>query len=305
MLSPSIQEGRSGVRGCRRGSLARGPSYSAVNLLHSPRRPSPFPPRCPRSGGNDRRPLPPHGPGGGGPRRGARVGAPRLGRAELRVALAGLLARAWPRGVRWVLVAAAVAAVGLVAERIWRHWTRAAGNPFRAARLVARACPVSRWTCSRCSSSAGRFRTIRRSPPELALAHVRAVDARTAHLDAQAVVDRAAVRRAGLSRSVRSRGWRWSLPRSPTGCAPRSVRCGPPPAPEGSSLASRSPPSWRCSTSTPPTPASRRALSRARRPGRAQGHRGAAPHPGGPDGHRRAAAAEHRGDGPAARRARP
>ena len=33
---------------------------------------------------------------------------------------------------------------------------------------------------------------------ELALAHLRAVDARTAQLDAQAVVDRAAVRRAGL-----------------------------------------------------------------------------------------------------------
>ena len=40
----------------------------------------------------------------------------------LGVALAALLARAWPRGVRWVLLAAAVAAVGLVAERIWRHW---------------------------------------------------------------------------------------------------------------------------------------------------------------------------------------
>ena len=114
------------------------------------------------------------------------------------VALAGLLARAWPRGVRWVLVAAAVVAVGLVAERIWRHWTRAAGNPFRTARLVAARMPgvsldlLAVLELRRAMAHDPSFST------ELALAHLRAVDARTAQLDAQAVVDRAAVRRAGL-----------------------------------------------------------------------------------------------------------
>src|SRR5262249_41148653 len=49
------------------------------------------------------------------------------------VVLAATLARAWPRGVRWVLGAAVLATVGLVAERLWRHWTRVAGDPFRAA----------------------------------------------------------------------------------------------------------------------------------------------------------------------------
>jgi hypothetical protein len=114
------------------------------------------------------------------------------------VALAGLLARAWPRGVRWVLVAAAVAAMGLVVERIWRHWTRAAGNPFRTARLVAARMPgvsldlLAVLELRRAMAHDPSFST------ELALAHLRAVDARTAQLDAQAVVDRAAVRRAGL-----------------------------------------------------------------------------------------------------------
>jgi Domain of unknown function (DUF4175) len=114
------------------------------------------------------------------------------------VALAGLLARAWPRGVRWVLGAAAVAAVALVVERIWRHWTRAAGNPFRTARLVASRMPgvsldlLAVLELRRAMAHDPSFST------ELALAHLRAVDARTAQLDAQAVVDRAAVRRAGF-----------------------------------------------------------------------------------------------------------
>jgi len=112
--------------------------------------------------------------------------------------LAALLARAWPRGVRWVLVAAAVAAVGLVVERIWRHWTRAAGNAFRTARLVASRMPgvsldlLAVLELRRAMAHDPSFST------ELALAHVRAVDERTALLDAQVVVDRAAVRRAGL-----------------------------------------------------------------------------------------------------------
>ena len=95
------------------------------------------------------------------------------------VALAGLLARAWPRGVRWVLVAAAVAAVGLVVERIWRHWTRAAGNPFRTARLVAARMPgvsldlLAVLELRRAMAHDPSFST------ELALAHLRAVDART------------------------------------------------------------------------------------------------------------------------------
>jgi len=114
------------------------------------------------------------------------------------VALAAVLARAWPRGVRWVLLAAAVAAVGLVAERIWRHWTRAAGNPFRTARLVASRMPgvsldlLAVLELRRAMAHDPSFST------ELALAHLHAVDERTAGLDAHAVVDRAAVRRAGL-----------------------------------------------------------------------------------------------------------
>ena len=114
------------------------------------------------------------------------------------VALAAFLARAWPRGVRWVLLAAAVAAVGLVAERIWRHWTRAAGNPFRTARLVASRMPgvsldlLAVLELRRAMGHDPSFST------ELALAHLHAVDERTAGLDAHAVVDRGAVRRAGL-----------------------------------------------------------------------------------------------------------
>jgi len=114
------------------------------------------------------------------------------------VALAGVLARGWPRGVRWVLAAAVVTAVGLVAERVWRHWTRAAGNQFRTARLVASRMPgvsldlLAVLELRRAMAHDPSFST------ELALAHLRAVDARTAQLDAQAVVDRGAVRRAGL-----------------------------------------------------------------------------------------------------------
>ena len=113
-------------------------------------------------------------------------------------AVGGLLAGAWPRGVRWVLAAAVVAAVALVAERMWRHWTRSAGNPFRTARLVAARMPgvsldlLAVLELRRAMAHDPSFST------ELALAHLRAVDARTAQLDAQAVVDRAATRRAGL-----------------------------------------------------------------------------------------------------------
>src|SRR5262249_9624614 len=107
-------------------------------------------------------------------------------------------ARAWPRGGGWVLAAAVVAAVGLVAERVWRHWTRAAGNPFRTARLVASRMPgvsldlLAVLELRRAMAHDPSFST------ELALAHLRAVDARAAQLDAQTVVDRSAVRRAGL-----------------------------------------------------------------------------------------------------------
>jgi hypothetical protein len=116
----------------------------------------------------------------------------------LGVVLASALARAWPRGVRWVLAAAVLATVGLVAERLWRHWTRAAGNPFRTARLVASRMPgvsldlLAVLELRRAMAHDPSFST------ELALAHLRAVDARTAELDAQAVIDRAAVRRAGF-----------------------------------------------------------------------------------------------------------
>jgi Domain of unknown function (DUF4175) len=115
------------------------------------------------------------------------------------VALAGLLARTWPRGVRWVVAAAVVVAVGLVADCIRRHWTRAAGNPFRTARLVAARMPgvsldlLAVLELRRAMAHDPAFST------ELALAHLKSVDARTAHLDAQAVVDRGAVRRAGLA----------------------------------------------------------------------------------------------------------
>ena len=114
-------------------------------------------------------------------------------------ALAGLLARAWPRGARWILAAALLVAVGLVAERIWRHWARAAGNPFRTARLVAARMPgvsldlLAVLELRRAMAHDPAFST------ELALAHLKSVDARTAQLDAQAVVDRGAVRRAGLA----------------------------------------------------------------------------------------------------------
>jgi hypothetical protein len=119
--------------------------------------------------------------------------------AAFGVALAGLLARTWPRGVRWVVAAAVVVAVGLVADRIRRHWTRAAGNPFRTARLVAARMPgvsldlLAVLELRRAMAHDPAFST------ELALAHLKSVDARAAHLDAQAVVDRGAVRRAGLA----------------------------------------------------------------------------------------------------------
>src|SRR5262249_62328098 len=108
-----------------------------------------------------------------------------------------MLAKAWPRGVRWVVAVAVVAAVALVAERVWRHWTRAAGNPFRAARLVAARVPgvsldlLAALELRQAMAHDPSFST------ELALAHLRAVDARTAALDAQAAVDRMAVRRPG------------------------------------------------------------------------------------------------------------
>src|SRR5262249_42923451 len=101
------------------------------------------------------------------------------------------------RGVCWVVAVAVVAAVALVAERVWRHWTRAAGNPFRAARLVAARVPgvsldlLAALELRQAMAHDPSFST------ELALAHLRAVDARTAALEVQAVVDRAAVRRAG------------------------------------------------------------------------------------------------------------
>ncbi|MGZ6096892.1 MAG: DUF4175 family protein, partial [Myxococcaceae bacterium] len=113
-------------------------------------------------------------------------------------ALGGLLARAWPRGVRWILVLSLLAAVGLVVERVWRHWARAAGNPFRTARLVASRMPgvsldlLAALELRRAMAHDPSFST------ELALAHLRSVDARTAKLDAQTVVDRHAVRRAGF-----------------------------------------------------------------------------------------------------------
>jgi hypothetical protein len=114
------------------------------------------------------------------------------------VVLAGLLARTWPRGVRWILAAAAVVAVALMVECIWRHWARAAGNPFRTARLVAARVPgvsldlLAALELRRAMAHDPSFST------ELALAHLRTVDARTAQLDVQAVVDRRAIRRAGL-----------------------------------------------------------------------------------------------------------
>ncbi|MGZ3444247.1 MAG: DUF4175 family protein [Myxococcaceae bacterium] len=113
-------------------------------------------------------------------------------------ALGGLLARAWPRGVRWILLLCLLAAVGLVVERVWRHWARAAGNPFRTARLVASRMPgvsldlLAALELRRAMAHDPSFST------ELALAHLRSVDARTAKLDAQTVVDRHAVRRAGF-----------------------------------------------------------------------------------------------------------
>ncbi|HSP19449.1 MAG TPA: DUF4175 domain-containing protein, partial [Myxococcaceae bacterium] len=113
-------------------------------------------------------------------------------------ALASLLARAWPRGGRWILIAALLAAVGLGVERVWRHWTRAAGNPFRTARLVAARMPgvsldlLAALELRRAMAHDPSFST------DLALAHLRSVDARTAGLDAQAVVDRRSVRRAGF-----------------------------------------------------------------------------------------------------------
>lgn len=113
------------------------------------------------------------------------------------LALAAALAKAWPRGVRWVLAVAVLAAAGVVAERVWRHWTRVAGNPFRTARLVAARVPgvsldlLAALELRQAMGHDPAFST------ELAFAHLRAVDARTAALDAHAVVDRAAVRRAG------------------------------------------------------------------------------------------------------------
>ncbi|MGZ6131384.1 MAG: DUF4175 family protein, partial [Myxococcaceae bacterium] len=95
-------------------------------------------------------------------------------------ALGGLRARAWPRGVRWILLLCLLAAVGLVVERVWRHWARAAGNPFRTARLVASRMPgvsldlLAALELRRAMAHDPSFST------ELALAHLRSVDARTA-----------------------------------------------------------------------------------------------------------------------------
>ena len=58
---------------------------------------------------------------------------------------------------------------------------------------------------------------------ELALAHLKSVDARTAHLDAQAVVDRGAIRRAGMAALG-------ALAALALGCSPQGGRpMGPPP----------------------------------------------------------------------------
>ncbi|HTS81380.1 MAG TPA: DUF4175 family protein [Myxococcaceae bacterium] len=114
------------------------------------------------------------------------------------VALAGFLARAWPRGARWVVAAGALAALVVVAERIWRHWTRAAGNPFRTARLVAARAPGVSLDLLAVLELRQAMPHDRSFSTELVLAHLRSVDARTAGLDAEAIVDRTAVRRAGL-----------------------------------------------------------------------------------------------------------
>jgi hypothetical protein len=170
------------------------------------------------------------------------------------VVLAGLLARTWPRGVRWVLAAAVLLAVGLVAERIWRHWTRVAGNPFRTARLVAARVPgvsldlLAALELRRALAHDPSFST------ELALAHLRSVDARTAQLDAQAVVDQAAIRRAGFAAigALAALALVWAA--WPDRMRAVLLALRPAAASGGQSAASPSPVRWRCSTSTRPTP---------------------------------------------------
>lgn len=195
----TAQEGRSGVRGCGLAPAHRLPSDSAVNLLHSAPEtdPAPSPLLDATAGATVDRFL------RSVRRRQARAVALEtvlLSTACLGfgAALATALARAWPRGVRWVLGVALLGAVAMVAERIWRHWTRAAGNPFRTARLVAARVPgvsldlLAALELRRAMAHDPSFST------DLALAHLRAVDERTAQLDAHAVVDQGAVRRAGL-----------------------------------------------------------------------------------------------------------
>jgi len=193
------QEGRSGVRGCAPGRRALAPLDPALSLLHSALQPTPSPEPLPdaAAGATVERFL------GAVRRRQARAVALEsmlLASAILGagMVLAAFLARAFPRGVRWMLAAALLAALAVVAERIWRHWTRAAGNPFRTARLVAARLPgvsldlLAALELRRAMAHDPSFST------ELALAHLRSVDARTAQLDVHAVVDRGAVRRAAL-----------------------------------------------------------------------------------------------------------
>src|SRR5690348_14149397 len=179
----SIQEGRSRVRGCRQAPSLADPSDSAVNLLHSAPETESVPTPLPEAAAGAtvdrflqavrRRQV-----------RAALLESALLGSAAVGfgLALAALLARAWPRGVRWVLLATAALAVGLIAERIWRHWTAAAGNPFRTARLVASRMPgvsldlLAVLELRRAMENDPSFST------ELALAHLRAVDERTAGL---------------------------------------------------------------------------------------------------------------------------
>jgi hypothetical protein len=114
------------------------------------------------------------------------------------VGLAALVVKPWPRFAGWVLAGAALGAVVLAGVRVWTHWARRAGDPFRTARLVASRVPgvsldlLAALELRRALAQAPGF------SEELASAHLRQVDAIATRLDPRAVVDRTAGQRAGL-----------------------------------------------------------------------------------------------------------
>jgi competence protein ComEA len=255
------------------------------------------------SGGNDRRPLPPHGAPAAGARGGARVVAPRLGRGGLwsgagRPARARLAARGAGGG------GGRCGGSGRRAHLAALDARRGESVPHRTAGGLAHA---------RCLAGPARRP---RAPPRDGARSVVLHGARARSPPSGGRADRPA-RRPGSGGP--GRGPPGRLHRARCARRPGAGLCGlagpdahparRPPARRQLRRAARPRADHRRARGALPVPRLHRPRAahgdEHRRPGRAQGHRGAAPHPGGPDRHRRAAGAEHRGDGPAARRAGP